>query len=183
MNHKGTQITETQRLILRPFRNDDAQQMFDNWAGDDEVTKYMTWPSRKNIEDTQNVVEGWTKRYSADNFYHWAIVTKDKNQHIGFISVISCDENVGKVELGYAIGKKWWHKGIMAEALSAVTDYLFNTVGVRRIQACHDTNNPDSGKVMQKCGMQYEGTMRRAEKTNNGICDLAYYAILAEDKK
>lgn len=106
---------------------------------------------------------------------------KEDGNLIGFVSVISCDEIVEKVEMGYCVGKNWWNKGYMTEALAKVVDFLFREVGVQRIQACHDTNNPNSGRVMSKCGMKYEGTMRKAEKTNNGICDIAYYAILAED--
>ena len=181
MEHKGTVILETERLVLRRFAGEDAGMVFSNWAGDDEVTRYMTWPTRKNIEEAEKSVCGWAERYTSDNFYHWAITLKEDGNLIGFISVISCDETVGKVEMGYCIGKNWWHKGYMTEALCKVVDFLFNEVGVQRIQACHDTNNPNSGKVMAKCGMKYEGTMRKAEKTNNGICDLSYYAILAED--
>ena len=183
MNHKGTRIIETERLILRPFVDEDAQFMFDNWSSDDEVTKYMNWPTHKDIYEAETVMQGWTKRYSDKNFYHWAIVDKNENQPAGSVSVISCDETVGKVEMGYCIGKKWWYKGIMAEALDAAINYLFNEVGVNRIQARHDTNNPNSGRVMQKCGMRYEGTMRKSDRTNNGICDIAYYAILAEEYK
>ena len=181
MEHKGTVILETERLLLRRFAREDAGMGFSNWAGDDEVTRYMTWPARKNIEEAEKSVCGWAERYTSDNFYHWAITLKEDGNLIGFISVISCDETVGKVEMGYCIGKNWWNKGYMTEALGKAVDFLFNEVGVQRIQACHDTNNPNSGKVMAKCGMKYEGTMRKAEKTNNGICDLSYYAILAED--
>ena len=181
MVHKGTVILETERLILRRFVREDTRMVFDNWAGDDEVTRYMTWPMRKDIEETEKSVCGWAERYDADNFYHWAITLKEDGNLIGFVSVISCDDTVEKVEMGYCIGKKWWHKGYMTEALSKSVDFLFRKVGVKRIQACHDTNNPNSGRVMAKCGMKYEGTMRRSEKTNNGICDISYYAILAED--
>lgn len=181
MEHKGTVILETERLLLRRFAREDAGMVFSNWAGDEEVTRYMTWPTRKNIEEAEKSVCGWAERYTSDNFYHWAITLKEDGNLIGFISVISCDETVGKVEMGYCIGKNWWNKGYMTEALGKAVDFLFNEVGVQRIQACHDINNPNSGKVMAKCGMKYEGTMRKAEKTNNGICDLSYYAILAED--
>lgn len=182
MKHIGTRTIETERLILRQFKNEDAIHMFDNWCSD-EVTKYMTWSAPKTLEEAQILMNGWTKRYVNDNFYHWAIETKDCGHQIGFISVISCSEDVEKVELGYCIGENWWHKGIMTEALNGVINFLFLEVGINRIQACHDTNNINSGKVMQKCGMKYEGTLRKSERTNNGICDISYYAILAEDYK
>lgn len=181
MNHKGTWIIETERLLLRPFVIADAKPMYENWASDYEVTKYMNWPVQKNMAEAETVVQGWIKRYTEDNFYHWAVIVKEDNCLAGSVSVVSCDESVEKMEMGYCIGKKWWNKGIMTEALSAVIDYLFVEVGVHRVQARHDTDNPASGKVMQKCGMKYEGTMRKADRTNNGICDIAYYAILAEE--
>lgn len=182
MKHVGTVKIDTERLVLRPFENSDASQMLKNWSSD-EVTRYMTWSGPKTLEEAEKYMQGWTKRYSNDNFYHWAIVVRESGDQIGFISVISCDETVEKVELGYCIGKEWWHKGIMTEALSAIISFLFEQVGVNRIQACHDTNNPNSGMVMRKCGMKYEGTLRKAEKTNNGICDLAYFSILADEYK
>jgi len=181
MIHKGTQIIETERLVLRPFKADDAQQMFDNWSSDDEVTKYMNWATQQSIDETITTLEKWSVRYEQDSFYNWAIEIKEDRKHIGFISVVYCDETIEKVELGFGIGKRWWHKGFMSETVNAVIDYLFNEVKVQRIQAGHDTNNPNSGKVMQKCGMKYEGTMRKADITNNGICDISYYAILAEE--
>lgn len=181
MNHKGTQIIHTERLVLRQFVYEDSVKVFDNWASDDEVTKYMNWATRKSIEEAEVAVQGWVSCYTKNNFYNWAIVTKKDNNPIGFIAVIFCDEKTGTVELGYCIGKKWWHRGIMAEALKAVIDFMFEEVGVQRIQAKHDAGNPASGRVMQKCGMQYEGTMRKAEITNNGICDVSCYAVLADD--
>ena len=183
MIHKGTQLIETERLVLRQFTLEDAQQMFDNWSGDDEVTKYMNWVTQKGVEETKNTLGKWAARYGQNNFYNWAVEIKDTHRHIGFISVVSCDEVIGKVELGFGIGKNWWHKGFMTETVNAVIAFLFEKVEVQRIQACHDTGNPNSGKVMQKCGMKYEGTMRKADVTNNGICDVSYYAILAEDYK
>lgn len=183
MQHKGTQYIETERLVLRRFTMNDTDSLYTNCASDSDVTRYMTWTTQTDIKETQISMQGWVKRYANDNFYHWAIVEKAQNNMIGFISVIACDETVEQVETGYAIGKKWWHKGYMTEALMAVIDFLFEEVKVKRIYARHDTNNPNSGKVMQKCGMQYEGTLRKSEKTNNGICDIACYAILSEDKK
>lgn len=69
----------------------------------------------------------------------------------------------------------------MSEALRAVIDFLFDEVGMQRVEARHDPHNPHSGDVMRKCGMQYEGTQRRADRNNQGLCDASWYAILAED--
>ena len=69
----------------------------------------------------------------------------------------------------------------MTEALEAVIQFLFAEVGMNRIEANHDILNPHSGCVMRKCGMKYEGTSRSAGRNNQGICDVAKYAILKTD--
>lgn len=80
------------------------------------------------------------------------------------------------------IGKKWWHKGIASEALKAVMDYLFDAADMNRIESRHDPRNVNSGKVMLKCGMKYEGTLRSADWNNQGICDASYYALLKSER-
>ena len=67
--------------------------------------------------------------------------------------------------------------GIMTEALGAVIDFLFERVGVPRIVARHDVNNPHSGGVMRKCGMKFEGIQEKAHQNNQGVIDTANYAI------
>ena len=182
MKHLGTQMVETPRLILRRFVASDAQPMFDNWASDPAVTKFLIWPVHENIEVTQCVLSDWISHYEADTYYQWAIVPKDLGQPIGSISVVGRNDEVEMVHIGYCIGKNWWHKGIMSETLQAVLDFFFEEVGVNRVETRHDPNNPHSGAVMRKCGMKYEGTLRQSDRNNQGICDADWYAILREDR-
>lgn len=179
MTHKGTVVLETERLILRKFRVEDAQKMFDNWAPNPNVTKFLTWKPHDNPESTKLIIDEWIKEYEKDNYYQWAIELKKIGEPIGSISVVHAHENVNEVEVGYCIGEKWWHKGYTSEAFSRVIDFLFNEVGAKRICALHDTDNPNSGRVMLKCGLEFEGTLRKSGRNNaNPICDLAVYSIL-----
>ena len=98
-----------------------------------------------------------------------------------FYEYASCVGRVPSAHIGYCIGKNWWHHGIMTEALQTVIGYLFDEVGFSRIESMHDPNNPHSGAVMRKCGMTFEGTHRKSDRNNQGICDASYYAILAEE--
>ena len=182
-DHKGTQTMETQRLILRKATRKDGEAMFRNWASDPDVTKYLTWPTHDNVEVSQWVVDSWIQGYEKDDFYQWMIVPKDLGEPIGTISVVAKHVDAGELELGYCIGKNWWHRGIMSETLEAVIDYLFAEVGARRITARHDMNNPNSGAVMKKCGMHCEGIVPAGDRNNQGICDVARYAILRSDWK
>lgn len=181
LNHKGTQTIQTQRLILRRATKADAPAMFRNWASDPEVTKFLTWPPHETVALTQKVLEGWEAEYTRPDYYHWMLVLKETGEPIGTLIATT----VGRAQaahIGYCIGSRWWHKGIMSEALKAVMDFLFDEVGYHRIEAMHDPNNPHSGGVMKKCGMRYEGTARAADRNNQGICDAAYYGILKEDR-
>lgn len=178
MNHIGTQIIETERLILRPFVMADAKAMFENWASDPEVTKYVTWSAHSSIEITRMVLGDWICSYASPDSYKWGIVLKGENKLIGNISVIHINENVDACEIGYCMGRNWWGCGIMTEALRAVIDHLFENVGFNRISARHDPRNVGSGKVMQKAGMTYEGTLRQVYRNNMGLCDASYYSIL-----
>lgn len=181
LTHKGTQTIDTPRLILRRAVREDAEPMFRNWASDDAVTKFLTWPTYQSVESAYPILNMWVNNYEKDDYYHWMIVLKELGEPIGSISVVNQRDDIAEAEIGYCIGKRWWHKGIVSEALEAVMGFLFTQVGMNRIEAKHDTKNPNSGGVMKKCGMKFEGIARAAGRNNLGICDIAQYAILRSD--
>lgn len=186
LNHNGTKIIETDRLILRPFRSGDAPLMFRNWAGGEagrEVSKFLTWNAHRNVSETESILNLWTSQYNDISCYNWAIVLKDLEEPIGSISVVRIHDNTDAAEIGYCIGKNWWGNGIMTEAFSAVISYLFE-IGFNRITAAHAVKNPASGRVMQKCGLTYEGTFRQFFRATSGeLLDISFYAILKEEHK
>ncbi len=180
MKHKGTNQLETERLILRKFRIDDAEDMFNNWASDPEVTKFMTWEAYKDVSDVRSYIQSCIENYK-DEEYYWVIEFKQTKQVIGTISVVKMREDTACANIGYCIGRDYWHKGITTEAFSRVIRFLFEEVGLNRIEATHDVNNPHSGGVMKKCGLKYEGTLRQAGLNNQGICDMSIYSILRNE--
>ena len=182
MKHLGTVELETERLILRRIKSSDAKPMFDNWASDDEVTKYLTWPTHSSVDVSKDVISEWIQNYSDNKFYQWGIALKDNvDEPIGSISVVHMDDDIDMVHIGYCIGRKWWHQGVTSEAFKEVIRFLIEEVGAKRIESRHDSNNPNSGKVMLKCGLQYEGTLRNSDINNQGICNSVMYGLLAED--
>lgn len=181
MNHKGTVKLETERLFLRRFVIEDAKAMFENWASEDEVTKFLTWPTHKDVETTKLLLTYFIENYENQDFYNWVIGLKSTGEIIGNISVVKIQEHIEEAVLGYCMGTRWWGQGIMPEAGKAVIKYLFEEVGFHRIAANHDKNNPKSGKVMQKIGMTYEGTLRSAGFCNQGVINDVWYSILKEE--
>ena len=182
MKHLGTITLTTNRLILRQFTSQDAEAMFQNWASDPEVTRYLTWKPLSDVTETAAILSQWIAQYQNDNYYAWAITHKDNpDMPIGSIAAVSSNDDIASVEIGYCLSQSWWHQGIMSESLAAVITFFFEQVGVNRVAAYHDPHNPHSGMVMQKCGMTYEGTLRSADKNNQGICDMCCYSILKSD--
>jgi len=181
MKHLGTQTLETVRLILRPFTLADAPAMFANWAGDPEVTRYLTWPTHASEEVSRAVLADWVPRYDDPKKYEWAIVLRELGQPIGSMGVVDIKEEIRSMHIGYCIGRRWWHQGLTSEALGAVIRFLFEQVGINRVDSRHDPRNPNSGRVMAHCGMTKEGTVRQGDHNNQGLCDYTLYGMLADE--
>lgn len=181
MEHKGTKTLETERLILRSFTAQDGPAMFRNWTGDPEVTRFLTWPAHPSEEVSCQLAAYWEEKGKQPDIYQWAIVLRELGEPIGSLAVVAREDEIEKCELGYCIGRAWWGKGIMPEAVKRVIQYLFEEVGMNRIEAGHDVDNPASGRVMQKAGMAFEGVLRQNGKNNQGLRDMALYAILRQD--
>ena len=181
MNHKGTILLETNRLIFRKCVIEDSEAMYHNWASENEVAKFLTWPPHSDVEVTKTILSNWIACYNRADYYNWAIELKEIGEIIGNISVVCVKERIECADLGYCMGTNWWGLGIMPEAGKAVVRYLFEEVGFNRIAAAHDKNNPKSGRVMQKIGMTYEGTLRKAGFCNQGVMDEVWYSILRDE--
>lgn len=181
MNHLGTKTLETDRLILRRFTLEDADAVWQNWANDDAVTAYLTWPTHPCVDASRGYMQYCVNSYAAPDCYQWGIVLRESGELIGNISVVSINEGAESCDLGWVIGRRWWGQGIMPEAAREVLHFLFEEVGFGRIAAAHDVENPKSGRVMQKIGMQFEGVQRRSSRNNRGIVDTAWYAILRDE--
>jgi len=182
LHHSGSPVLLTPRLRLRRYRPDDYQMMFDNWASDPEVTRYVSWPPHASPEITRQLVEMWAEGYESPTVYRWGI--ERDGELIGDISVVKWREDEESCEIGYCLCRRCWNQGLMTEALSRVIRYLFDTVGFHRIALRHDVKNPASGRVMQKCGLTFEGVSRGEKKRQDGSwMDVANYAVLSTDRQ
>lgn len=182
LTHKGTQELLTKRLKLRKFILSDAVYMYKNYAYDERVTKFLSWRPYKNIEDIEKFLSDRIDEYKCKNTYHWAI--EINSEIIGSIAIISLDEKNCSCEIGYCIGYDYWNQGIASEALLSVMNFLFYEVGIHRIVAKHDVENPASGKVMINCNMTYEGRLREYYLRHDGTySDSLVYSILKNEFK
>ncbi len=180
LRHKGSIEIKTDRLVLRRFRVEDANEMFDNWASRDEVTKTLAWRTHESIDETVEFLETVTSNYSNPKYYVWAITLE--GEVIGSISCGNIHPINHSAEMGFALSDDYWNEGYTTEALNGVLDFLFGSVNMHRVMAVHLEGNDASAKVMKKAGMQYEGNLREAALSKTGeYTDLHMYSILEED--
>lgn len=182
MNHIGTKELYTERLLLRKIRMEDDRDMFEQWASDPRVTKYLTWSAHQNIEDTRRIIALWLKDSDEPHVYRWVIELKSIGKVIGTIDLVSVDTRHKCGVFGYCLSAQYWNQGIASEALKAMLTYLFAEADFHRIEATHLIENPASGRVMVKCGMKLEGNKRKKFLGHDGeFHDLLIYGLLKEE--
>ena len=181
MNHLGSKVLKTERLVLRPFKKTDAEEMYKNWASDPVVTKYLTWTPHSSVEETRAILSVWEEESKSLKSYHWAITLG--GELVGDVALVAVNDEDESAVSGYCLARKYWGMGIMTEAYREVLRYLFEEVGFRRIASSHAVANPASGKVMEKCGLLYEGTARKEFRLlfTGEWTDMVHRAILRED--
>ena len=179
-NHLGTQPLQTPRLLLRRFTMDDAQNMFDLWCNDPEVTRFLSWGPHGTIDNTKRLLKSWKQRYEDTMFYNWCI--EFEGLPIGGIDLIMRSEKSLRAELGYCLSNRYKGRGLVTEAACAVLTFAFEDVGLHKICAKHDVENPASGRIMQKLGMWQEGYMKLdAQRLDGTYSDMVLYGILRDE--
>lgn len=141
----------TERIILRPWLESDAEALF-KYASDPDVGPRAGWPPHKSVEESREIIKSF---FSNDDT--WAIELKETSEIIGCIGVLIASVSNLKIaenecEIGYWVAKPYWGKGICTEALRLVIDYCFNVNKFNAIWGDYFPENPASGKVMEKCG-------------------------------
>lgn len=179
-HHLGTQPLQTPRLILRRFTMDDAQPMFDLWCNDPQVTRFLSWGPHGTIDKTKRLLKAWKQRYEDPLFYNWCI--EFEGLPIGGIDFVMRSEKSLRAELGYCLSNRYKGRGIVTEAACAVLTFAFEDIGLHKICAKHDIENPASGRIMQKLGMRQEGYMKLdAQRLDGTYSDMVLYGILRDE--
>ena len=182
MKFLGSKTLETDRLILRKIKIEDAPIAFNNWCNSDVVDKYVLWEKHKSVETTIRQYKKWIEEYNDEKTFRWIVELKSNHDLIGTIDVFPRLIKSGSCEIGYCYSDKYWNNGYATETLKAVIKYLFEDCDADIVYAEFMENNPASGKVMEKVGMKYEGRLRsRVIDKDNIRNDLLSYSILKDE--
>jgi RimJ/RimL family protein N-acetyltransferase len=151
-------VIATARLRLRRPAPEDAPAIFATWARDPEVTRYLTWRPHRSLAATREFLKLSAAARKEGRAFAWAITLKDDGRLVGMIEL---RPDGHRVELGYCLGRAWWGRGFMTEAVRAVADWALAQRDVVRVWAVCDVENPASARVLEKAGMAREGLLRR----------------------
>lgn len=166
-------------LILRAFREDDAQEV-QTLAGDFEVadtTARIPHPYEDGLAEAW--IEGQAKEREEGREVVFAIEEGASNRLVGAIGLV-LGPQAHSAEVGYWIGKPFWNQGYATLALKGVLAFAFQTLGLERVYAHHMTRNAASGRVMEKAGMSYEGLSPKHFERWGKLEDIAFYGMLRE---
>lgn len=166
---------KTSRLVLRQLAVTDATELFKT-LNDVDVMRYWSSGPHQNIDETESYI-AWNADADADHKC-WAI-TADDGPAMGWVILLPHRKN--SFELGYILGRKYWHQGYVTEAAGAVLDFAFLELAARRVMADTDPDNVGSIKLLEKLGFQKEGHLRSEWETHIGVRDSLIFGLLREE--
>lgn len=181
LTHIGTNTIETDRLILRRFSYDDADDMLKYWISDPKIQSLYSEPTYSTKEELNPLLNKYISSYEKQDYYRWAIVLKETNECIGQIAYFLVDSKNNFAEIEYCIGSKFQRKGLATEATKAIIKYGFNQINLHKVQICTKSINLPSKKVIEKCGFTYEGTLRDYFYMDGKYVGRLYYSMLQDE--
>lgn len=171
---------ECERIILRKILFEDASDMYE-YSHNPEVPKYLMWYPHPDIDYTKSYLRCISQRYRTGDCIDWAIIHRQSGKMIGTCGFARIDYANDCAEIGYVLNPDFQRCGIAAEAARAVIKFGFEALELERIEARYMTENTPSRRVMEKCGMLFEGVRRKGAKVKDKYCDVGVCAITKED--
>lgn len=171
---------KTERLLLRKMKKSDYRDMYE-YARRPEVTEFLTWDPHPDEDYTYRYLDYIATRYKAGDFYDWAVVYRSNKKMIGTCGFTKFDIQNNSGEIGYVLNPDYWGMGIAPEAVSAIMKFGFVDLNLHRIEARFMQGNERSRKVMEKCGMKFEGYKRSSLLINSTYRTVGECAIISDE--
>jgi ribosomal-protein-alanine N-acetyltransferase len=149
---------ETDRILARPPTSADAQVVFENYASDPRVAKYMTWRPHRDVAETLEFLGRCERVWVDGSAFPWSLWLKGTGEFVGLFEI---RVHGSAVDLGYALSQRWWRQGLMSEALRSVVQWALAQSDIYRVWATCDVENLASARVLERVGMEREGILRR----------------------
>ncbi len=168
---------ETERLLLRRLAVDDVLDLH-AYACDPEVARLTTWEPHASTEASRAFINAVLAKYAAGDIAPWGIVLKAEGRLVGTSGFVYWNPQHGRAEVGCALARRLWGRGLMTEAVRRACAFGFEVMGCNRIEALCLPENVASARLMEKVGMRFEGVLRECAWTRGPYRDRRLYSVL-----
>lgn len=148
----------TARLTLRKPRPEDAALIYERYAQDAEVRRFLLFPPPKEVADTESFLVRCLKVWEAGSAFPYVIERKEDGRLMGMVEIRM---DGFQADIGYVLERAEWGRGYTSEAAKAIVDWALGLEEIVRVWAICDTENLASARVMEKAGMHHESLLRR----------------------
>ena len=170
----------TTRLMLRQVADHDVEAVFE-MESDPTAMRYWSKPPMQDIAEAQASVERAKGYFPARVALRWSIARPDDDRMLGHLSLFNFSEQSGRADIGYGLARRHWGQGYMHEALTAVVDFAFGPLGLRRLEADVDPRNLASLRAVERLGFAREGLLRERWQVGDEISDTVFMGLLARE--
>ena len=173
-------MIETPSLVLRGVTDADLPALFEVFA-DPEVVRYWASPPLADMDAARALLASITDGFRDRTLLQWAVTRRGEDRLLGTCTLYRINHEHRRTEIGYALGRAHWGRGIMREALPAVLRFAFHSLGLHRIEADVDPRNAASARALQPLGFQLEGFLRQRYFVGDDVQDSHIYGLLRTD--
>ncbi|MBE6709069.1 MAG: GNAT family N-acetyltransferase [Ruminococcaceae bacterium] len=170
-------VLETEHLILRRMQKSDADDMYD-YAKRHDTTRYLLWNPHPDRKFTYQYLVYLNHQYKVGEFHDWAVIERESDRMIGTCGFTRFDYGNDGAEIGYVLNPDFWGRGYATEAVRRVIRFGFDYLGLHRLEAKYMEGNNASRRVMEKCGMTFEGVRRDSIFVKGGFVSVGVCSIL-----
>ena len=171
---------EAERVRLRWLDEGDVPRLFDLFSHP-EVMRYWSCPAFADTAQAKELLDSIHESFAERSLFQWGVVHKGRDLLIGTSTLAHLDFGNGRAELGFALARDQWGNGLMREAVTALIDFAFRKLELRRLEADADPRNARSVALLEKLGFVREGFLRERWHVNGEIQDAAFYGLLARE--
>lgn len=171
---------ESARFMLRPLENDDAKAVFAIFS-DPDVTRYWGFSTFEHPAQAAAFIRQTHDGFASRRLLQWGIVPTDSEDVIGTAALFDWHEDHGRAEIGYALRRDQWGKGVASEVLPVVLRFAFEEMKLNRVEADVDPRNAASIRSLERAGFVREGYVRERYVVNGEKQDAIVYGLLRSD--
>jgi [ribosomal protein S5]-alanine N-acetyltransferase len=169
-----------ERVALRWMTTRDADALYAIFSDPEVVRYWSTLPMTRKAE-ARDLLRDIRAEQADGRLHEWGLVLRESDQVIGTCTLFHVDRGNRRAEVGFALGRPWWGRGLMRDGLGVLLDFAFGALALRRLEADVDPRNRLSAELLERLGFKREGLLRERWNVGGELQDAAFYGLLARE--